>query len=123
MALVGRVSGKPYSLDRKVLEREVVVETYRARGPGGQHRNVTESAVRLRHPPSGVSVIAAESRSQHRNREVAFSRLIAKLEDLNRVPKRRIRTHTPRKADEKRLSEKKRRHATKTLRSRVSDHS
>ena len=41
------------------------VDTYRASGPGGQKRNKTSSAVRLRHTPSGLLVIAEESRSQH----------------------------------------------------------
>ncbi|HRC56200.1 MAG TPA: peptide chain release factor-like protein, partial [Kofleriaceae bacterium] len=40
------------------------VDRYRASGPGGQHRNKTESAVRIRHLPTGVSAIAEESRSQ-----------------------------------------------------------
>jgi hypothetical protein len=51
------------------------VDTYRASGPGGQKRNKTSSAVRLRHPPSGLIVIAEESRSQHENRERAVRRL------------------------------------------------
>jgi hypothetical protein len=51
------------------------VDTYRARGPGGQKRNKTSSAVRLRHPPSHLIVIAEESRSQHENRARALRRL------------------------------------------------
>jgi hypothetical protein len=51
------------------------VDTYRASGPGGQKRNKTSSAVRLRHGPSGLIVIAEESRSQHENRERALRRL------------------------------------------------
>src|SRR5438067_3316776 len=51
------------------------VDTYRASGPGGQKRNKTSSAVRLRHAPSGLSVIAEESRSQHENRARALRRL------------------------------------------------
>src|SRR6478672_6238892 len=51
------------------------VDTYRASGPGGQKRNKTSSAVRLRHPPSGLVVIAEESRSQHENRARALRRL------------------------------------------------
>src|SRR6266566_8913809 len=51
------------------------VDTYRASGPGGQKRNKTSSAVRLRHLPSGLIVIAEESRSQHENRARAFRRL------------------------------------------------
>ena len=51
------------------------VDTYRATGPGGQKRNKTSSAVRLRPPPSGLIVIAEESRSQHENRERGLRRL------------------------------------------------
>ena len=51
------------------------VDTYRASGPGGQKRNKTSSAVRLRHPPTGLLVIAEESRSQHANKAKALTRL------------------------------------------------
>src|SRR5437660_11022746 len=51
------------------------VDTYRASGPGGQKRNKTSSAVRLRHEPSGLIVIAEESRSQHENKARALRRL------------------------------------------------
>jgi hypothetical protein len=51
------------------------VDTYRASGPGGQKRNKTSSAVRIRHAPSGLIVIAEESRSQHENRARALRRL------------------------------------------------
>src|SRR5262245_1863532 len=51
------------------------LDTYRASGPGGQKRNKTSSAVRLRHPPSGLIVIAEESRSQHENRARALRRM------------------------------------------------
>src|SRR5688572_5352979 len=51
------------------------VDTYRASGPGGQKRNKTSSAVRLRHQPSGLIVIAEESRSQHENKAKALKRL------------------------------------------------
>ena len=50
-------------------------DTYRASGPGGQKRNKTSSAVRLRHLPSGLIVIAEESRSQHENRARALKRM------------------------------------------------
>ena len=51
------------------------VDTYRASGPGGQKRNKTSSAVRLRHAASGLLVIAEESRSQHENKAKALRRL------------------------------------------------
>ncbi|GIW81917.1 MAG: hypothetical protein KatS3mg105_3724 [Gemmatales bacterium] len=57
------------------LLAECEVDTYRASGPGGQKRNKTSSAVRLRHLPSGTIVIAEESRSQHENRARALKRL------------------------------------------------
>jgi ribosome-associated protein len=109
-----------YNTDRARLENEVRVETYRAGGPGGQHRNVTESAVRLTHGPSGVVVVAADSRSQHRNKEKAFERLARRLMTLNRVPARRIPTNRTRAAKERALAEKKRRQKTKDSRKRIS---
>jgi hypothetical protein len=60
--------------DRELLA-QCEVDLYRASGPGGQKRNKTDSAVRLRHPPTGLIVIAEESRSQHDNRAKALERL------------------------------------------------
>jgi hypothetical protein len=66
----------PYlGLSNEELMRDCVVETMRASGPGGQHRNKTESGVRLRHGPTGVVAQAFERRSQHENRAVALRRL------------------------------------------------
>lgn len=116
MAVESRNQPPPYHVDRELLEREVIIETFRAGGPGGQHRNVTESAVRLRHPPSGLSITAADSRSQHRNRELAFERLIERLERLNRVRTPRVATRVSKAGVERRLREKKRRQALKRKR-------
>lgn len=58
-----------------VLLGECEVDLYRASGPGGQKRNKTSSAVRLRHKPTGLIVTAVESRSQHENRARALQRL------------------------------------------------
>src|SRR5882724_3994626 len=57
------------------LLHQCEVDTYRASGPGGQKRNKTSSAVRLRHLLSGLIVIAEESRSQHENKAKALKRL------------------------------------------------
>ena len=63
------------ALDDAALLRQCDFDRFRASGPGGQKRNVTESAVRLRHRPSGLSAEANESRSQHENRARALRRL------------------------------------------------
>jgi protein subunit release factor A len=113
------LSPPPYATDRETLEREVVVEVFRASGPGGQHVNRTESALRLTHPPSGVVVIAQDSPSQHRNRDIAFARLVERLEKLNHVPKKRVPTRPTKGSRERRLGEKKSRGVTKRGRGRV----
>ncbi|WP_170406744.1 peptide chain release factor H [Ruegeria arenilitoris] len=56
-------------------ERDVKFETFRAGGPGGQHQNTTDSAVRAVHGPTGLAVVAREERSQHRNKSLALARL------------------------------------------------
>jgi hypothetical protein len=63
------------SLNDSQLLNQCEVDTYRASGPGGQKRNKTSSAVRLRHAPTGLIVIAEESRSQHENRARALRRM------------------------------------------------
>jgi RF-1 domain len=63
------------ALSDAALLGQCAVDTYRASGPGGQKRNKTSSAVRLRHLPSGLLVIAEESRSQHENKARALRRL------------------------------------------------
>lgn len=111
----------PYTLDPAALKLEVRVDTYRASGPGGQHVNRTESAVRLVHVPSGVTVTASDTRSQLRNREIAFERLIARLRLLNRVPRKRVATRPSKAAKRRRLDAKRRRASTKRGRGRVDD--
>ena len=56
---------------------DVRFEAFRAGGPGGQHQNKTESAVRAIHIPSGLCVVARDQRSQHRNKALAVQRLAA----------------------------------------------
>lgn len=70
------VSGRGYLImsDEQLL-RACEMDTFKASGPGGQHRNKRESAVRLKHLPTGIIAQAVEDRSQHRNRALALSRL------------------------------------------------
>jgi peptide chain release factor len=60
---------------KALTAREVRFEAFRAGGPGGQHQNTTESAVRAIHIASGLSVVAREERSQHRNKALALQRM------------------------------------------------
>jgi protein subunit release factor B len=80
-----------------------------AGGPGGQHRNKTESGVRLGHPPTGVTVTATERRSQLQNRGEALRRLRERLALLARRERPRRATKPTRGSKERRLAEKKRR--------------
>jgi hypothetical protein len=68
-----------WSLSDEELFAQCAFDRYRASGPGGQKRNKTDSAVRLRHGPTGLIVTAADSRSQHDNRARALKRLRAAL--------------------------------------------
>lgn len=93
------------------------VETFRAGGPGGQHQNVTDSAVRLRHRPTGLTVTCRAQRSQYLNKTDALRRLRLKLRRLNEPPPPpRKATRPSRAAVEKRLAEKRGRAALKRLR-------
>lgn len=102
-----KVTQPKYDTDPKLLAKQVVVETYRSSGPGGQRKNKTETAVRLTHLPTGITVVATEHRSQAQNRQLAFERLRKRLVKLNRPRRRRIPTSVPWSAIEKRKEEKK----------------
>lgn len=83
------------SLTDSQLLGQCEVDTYRASGPGGQKRNKTSSAVRLRHVPSGTMVIGEESRSQHENKARCLKRLRQRLWLTLREP---VQTEQPIKA-------------------------
>ena len=98
------------------LLAECDVETYRGSGPGGQHRNRRDSAVRLTHRPTGIVVTATERRSQHQNKIVALTRLAQKLAARSRRRKPRIATKPTKTAAERRLQTKARRARVKSAR-------
>ncbi len=99
------------------LLAECQVETFRAGGPGGQHQNVTDSAVRLRHLPSGLTVTCRAQRSQYLNKMDALRRLRLKLRKFNEPPPPPRRPTRPsRAAKERRLTAKKARAGVKRLR-------
>lgn len=64
-------------------DKEISYQTFRASGPGGQHVNKTESAVRATHIASGLSVTASDQRSQIQNKKLATERLLVKLSAWN----------------------------------------
>lgn len=103
-------------LDDEALLAECRIETFRAGGPGGQHQNKTESAVRLTHLPTGISITARDSRSQHRNRRLALARLRAALEERTRPDRPRVPTRIPAGEKRKRVEGKRRRSFLKRLR-------
>jgi ribosome-associated protein len=100
--------------------RECEVDTFRSSGPGGQHVNKTESAVRLRHLPSGVVVTSQEERSQHRNKSHCLRKLREKIEKLNYRAPKRVPTRVPPGVKNQTLEEKARRAKIKRLRSKPS---
>lgn len=110
---------RTFSTDFEILKQEVEITFYKSRGPGGQRKNKRETAVRIYHPPSGITVVATEQRSQAQNKELAFERLQKKLKELNKEKKPRKPTKMPHHIREKILKEKNEHSQKKKLREKV----
>ena len=96
----------PAELER--LARDCDITAYRSSGPGGQKKNKTESSVRVRHRPTGITRVATESRSQLRNKVAALERVWAELKRRARKPKVRRATKPSVSSVARRLDSKRR---------------
>ena len=103
--------------DDAALLDECRITTFRSSGKGGQHVNKTDSAVRLRHNASGITVTCRRERSQYRNKMICLDKLRKRLEELLEVRELRVPTSIPVKAKRKRCENKM--HQSKKKRMRI----
>ena len=101
------------------LAAQCEAEAFHASGPGGQGVNTADSAVRMRHLPTGIVVVSRESRSQFRNRQLCLQKIRDELERRSIAPVIRHATKPTRSSQEKRLEGKHRRSQVKRARGRV----
>ncbi len=71
-----------------IKPKDITIEVFRASGPGGQHVNTTDSAVRIKHKPSGLMVVSSAERSQFMNKKLAMARLAEKLANIQEEKKK-----------------------------------
>ena len=116
-----RKSSAQCSKQDEDLRHEVEIEYYRSGGPGGQKKNKTETAVRMRHIRSGIVVTASERRSQRENLKIAFARMRLRLEAAGKKRKVRRPTAPPRAAQERVIEAKRKRAGLKRSRRKVTD--
>ena len=100
------------------LARQCVAEAFRATGPGGQGVNTTDSAVRMRHVPTGIVAVSREQRSQLQNRASCLRKIREQLRLRARRPKVRKATKPSKAARQRRLDAKHRRADVKASRRR-----
>jgi protein subunit release factor B len=111
-----------YDTNPEILKKQVIIETFRSSGPGGQRKNKVETSVRLKHLPSGITVTATEHRLQSHNLRLAFERLRDRLKKLNQPRRRRIPTSVPVRAVEIKKEGKKMLSGKKRLRRKIDQH-
>ena len=102
-------------------EQDIRIDFFRGSGPGGQHRNTSETGVRITHLPTGVVVTATESRSRHQNLQRAMVRLEEKLAARLRRKRPRIATRPGKGAIARRLDGKRKQAEKKRGRKLVDD--